>query len=200
MVRESTTATSDAKEEDWEESFKRQDKSTCNPDQGPDTESNSSEETLSFQDYQHAGMNLTEKAILNENIPTSNSGKKENSAFGIWTYLCSVFSSLRGDEGNICASQNSLPIHNSSQNLSVSTSQSGSTAQPPNLLLCIGVGQSGTKVYQKPMNGVNSDSTLFSFMNEAYWTHQRIQSWICLRIVTSVDLVRMSICCIHNFL
>ena len=90
-------------------------------------------------------------------------------------------------------------MHNSTQSSSVTTSQPSNTIQPPHLLLCISVGQSGTKVYQEPMNGVNSDSTLFSFMNEAYRTHRRIRSWICLRTVTSIDLVRVSIRCLHTF-
>lgn len=61
--RESTTATSNAKEEDLEDSFSRHDKSSCNPDPRADTESNASEKTSSSQDYQHAGINLAQKTI-----------------------------------------------------------------------------------------------------------------------------------------
>jgi hypothetical protein len=62
--KESTAATSNAKEEDLEDSFSRRDKNTCNPDPRADTESDTSEKTLSSQDYQHAGINLAQKAIF----------------------------------------------------------------------------------------------------------------------------------------
>jgi hypothetical protein len=61
--KESTAATSNAKEEDLEDSFSRRDKSTCDPDPRADTESDTSEKTLSSQDYQHAGINLAQKTI-----------------------------------------------------------------------------------------------------------------------------------------
>lgn len=117
-----------------------------------------------------------------------------SASIGIFASIRSMFSNFR-----ISNSRKTLPTNNTTPIVSNAKQAQGSPTAPAHLYLlsCLDHGSFGVKLHHELLTDVKNDRSLFRFLRDTYTQRQSIRSWLSLKTIRSLNLVRV---CAANIL
>ncbi|KAF2793172.1 hypothetical protein K505DRAFT_375515 [Melanomma pulvis-pyrius CBS 109.77] len=118
------------------------------------------------------------------------SSPSASGSIGVFANIFSMFSSFRTSK-----SQKTLPTNNTTPNVNNAKQAQGTPIAPAHLYLlsCLDHGSFGVKLHHELLTDVKNDRSLFRFLRDTYAQRQSMRSWLSLKTIRSLNLVRFSV-------